>query len=168
MGKTVNKTNPYARRVWRGHVLENRTISAVEWAEKRYLRRGIRRKPWGVGQGSFAQGSLSAGTHAGGGAIDLMFVGVPDRHRRAANRWLRKAGFAGWPRLYPAWGKGNEHWHGILQGHKTLSPEAQKQVASYKDKRDGLVGNLLDRYWRPRRPRRWSHRQNKPIVLKRV
>ena len=166
-GKTVNRSDPYARRVWRGHVLDNRTISALEWAEKRYLRRGTGRKPIRIGQGSYNTSvDASAGTHSGGGAVDVMFVGVPDRHRRAWNRWTRKAGFAGWPRLYPQWAKDNEHWHGLMLGHRNLSSSAQSQIVSWKNGRDGLVGNLLDKYWRPRRPRRWSHRQNKPIVYK--
>lgn len=166
--KTVNRTDPYARRVWRGHTLENRTISALEWAEKKYLRRGFRRQPIRIGQGSFSLGSLSGNTHAGGGAVDVMFVGIPERHRRAWNKWARKAGFAGWPRVQPAWAADNEHWHGILQGNRTLSLAAEAQVAAYKNGRDGLVGNLLDKYWRPARPRRWSHRQNKPIIQRKV
>lgn len=161
---TVNKTNPYARRWWRGHEFDNRTISALEWAEKRYLRRGWKRQPVRFGQGSFSNADLSAGTHSGGGAVDVMFVGVPDRHRKAWNKWARRAGFGGWPRLYPQWEKNNEHWHGILLGHRTASDAAKQQMLDYKDKRDGLIGHLLDKYWRPRKPRRWSHRQNRPVI----
>lgn len=167
-GKTVNHTDPYARRGWRGYTFDNRTISAYEWAEKRYLRRGWKRRPIRFGQGSFSHSDLSAGTHAGGGAGDVMFVGVPNRHRKAWSKWARKAGFAEWPRLFPQWELDNEHSHSVLLGHRTASEAAQNQMASFKNGRDGLIGNLLDKFWRPRRPRRWSHRQNKPILLKRV
>lgn len=162
--KTVNRSDQYARRVWRGFEFDNRTISALEWTEKHYLRFGFRRQRVRFGQGSYSDAALSAGTHSGGGAVDVMFVGVPDRHRRAWNRWARRAGFGGWPRLYPQWEKNNEHWHGILLGHRTASPEAKAQMASYRAGRDGLVGNLLDKYWRPPHERRWSHRLNRPVV----
>lgn len=166
--KTVNTSDPYKTRVWRGHLFDNRTISALEWAEKRYLRRGWKRKPVRFGQGSYSNSDLSAGTHSGGGAYDAMFVGVPKRHRKAWSKWARKAGFAEWPRLFPQWEADNEHSHGILLGHRTASAAAKNQMLSFKNGRDGLVGNLLDRYWRPRKPRRWSHRQNRPIVHREV
>lgn len=163
---TVNKSDPYARRTWRGKPFDNRTVSALEWAEKRYLNRGRNRKPWNISQGSFSSGSLSAGTHSGGGAVDIGFYGVPEKHRKATVKWLRKAGFAAWARTGPAWGTNNDHCHGILLGHKTAALGAKDQMQAFVNGRDGLVGNLIDKTWRPKPPVRWSHRRNKPYVPK--
>lgn len=159
---TVNRTDPYKRRTWRGHTFDNRTISALEWAEKRYLARGKNRQPFRIGQGSYSNGSLSAGTH-GGGAVDIMFGGVGPKQRKAIVKWLKRAGFAAWAREGRQWGTNNDHAHGILRGHKTASAAARQQVQSYDAHRDGLAGNGWDDTWRPKPPLRWSHRQNKPV-----
>lgn len=164
---TVNKTDPYKRVAFRGVTLDERTKSALLWAERRYIKVAPRkRKPWRLGQGSYSAGSLSAGTHAGGGAIDLMFAGMSKKQQRATVRWLRRAGFAAWMRVGGTWSPGNEHAHAILRGHRTASPAAQQQVAAYDAGRDGLVSNLPDREWRPKKPRRFSYIQGKPILGK--
>ncbi len=166
MGQTVNKSDPYARVTWRGKPFDNRTVSALQWAEKQYLKRGKGRKPFAISQGSYSYGSMSAGTHSGGGAVDIGFAGIPDKHRKAIVKWLRKAGFAAWARTGPAWGTNNDHCHGILLGHKTAAPGAKQQCDSYRAGRDGLAGNLVDNTWRPKPLPRWSHRRNKPYIPK--
>lgn len=170
MGKTVNKSDPYGRVWFRGHQFDNRTVSALKWAEARYLRnqktgkkRGKGRTEWRIGQGSFANGSMSAGTHSGGGAVDIMFAGLGPKQRKAVVKWLKKAGFAAWAREGAAWGTNNDHAHGILMGHKTTDPQAELQCRSYRAGRDGLAGDRPDPTWRPDPMPRWSHRQNKPI-----
>lgn len=166
MSKTVNHSDPYRKVSWRGHTFDNRTKSALIWAEKRYMRRGIGRVPFRIGQGSFASGSKSAGTHEGGGAADIMFGGVSPRHRKAIVKWLKKAGFAAWAREGAAWGVNNDHCHVVLRGHRTASPEAKAQVVSYDNHRDGLAGDNYDPTWRPKPPIRWSHRMNRPYRKK--
>ena len=164
---TVNKSDPYKRVAFRGVTLDERTLSALRWAERKYIAVAPnRRKPWRLGQGSYSQGSLSAGTHAGGGAVDIMFAGLTRKQQRATVRWLRRAGFAAWMRVGPGWSPGNEHAHAILRGHRTASPEAKAQVVAYDDGRDGLVTGYRDTFWRPRKPRRWSHRRNMPVIGK--
>ena len=57
------KTDPYARRTWRNHKFDNRTVSALQWAEKRYLRRApLLRKHWVIAQGSY-NGSVDVSGH---------------------------------------------------------------------------------------------------------
>ena len=164
---TVNKSDPYKRVAFRGVTLDERTKSALLWAERRYIKVAPKkRKPWRLGQGSYSAGSLSAGTHAGGGAVDIMFAGMPKKQQRATVRWLRRAGFAAWMRVGGTWSPGNEHAHAILRGHRTASPEAKAQVVAYDDGRDGLVTGYRDTFWRPRKPRRWSHKQGRPIIGK--
>lgn len=158
-----NASKPYARRYFRGRLLDNRTISALRWAERRYLKVAPRkRKPWVITQGSYNPGGVtaSAGTHDGGGVLDVSVDGMTDKQIRAAVKWKRRAGFAAWYRNWP----GNRHIHAVLLGHRSASPGAKDQMAAYLNRRDGLAGNLLDTSWRPKRRRRWSHRRNMPVV----
>lgn len=161
------KSDPYKRRMYRGVSLDNRSISALEWAEKRYLAVAPRkRKAFTLAQGSYsASVGASAGTHDGGGAIDIGAYTMTDKQRRAAVKWLRRAGWAAWfrPAAPGVWGP---HIHAILRGHRTASPGAKAQVIAYDNGRDGLAGNGPDRAWRPKRPRRWSHKQGRPIIGK--
>lgn len=161
---TVNTSDPYSRVTWRGHRFDNRTVSAIKWAEKNWQAVAPKKRPpWRIGQGSYSDGSLSAGTHNGGGAVDIMFSGLTVKQRRSAVRWLRRAGFAAWGRTGSGW-VGNEHVHGILRAHNTASWQAEQQVVAYDNHRNGLANNAYDGTWRPKRPRRWSHRQNKPLI----
>lgn len=102
-----------------------------------------------IAQGGYSRGKLSAGTHAGGGAIDVAhhLVNTPARVRL----W-RTCGIAMWERTEkdsPSFGPGNRHGHGIWIGCPHLHPEAAFQVSAYRNGRDGLVRNGPDRYPRP-------------------
>ena len=169
MGKTVNKSAPYKKVQFRGVTLDNRTLSALRWAEARYAKAApLKRSPFRLGQGSYSNGSMSGGTHSLGGAVDIMFAGVSKKQRKGIAKWMRKAGFAAWRREGAVWGANgsNDHLHAILRGHKTASAAAKTQMVAYDNHRDGLVSNNYDNTWRPKRPRRWSHRQNRPILGK--
>lgn len=164
-----NATKPYARVQWRGVTVDQRTKSALKWAEAKYLAVAPKkRSPFRLGQGSYNAGGVSgsAGTHDGGGVVDIMFAGVPAKQRRATVKWLRKAGFAAWAREGAAWGTNNDHCHAVLLGHRTASPAAKAQMASYRAHRDGLAYNGYDKSWRPKIKRRWSHRKHRPILGK--
>ena len=166
MAQIIGRSSkPYAKRTWRGHTFDNRTISAIIWAEKRYLEAAPKkRRPWVVSQGSYNPGGVnaSAGTHDLGGVWDCSITGMNHKQIRATVKWLRKAGFAAWFRDWP----GNQHIHAVLLGHRVMSPGARSQCDSYRANRDGLAGNNIDHTWRPRRPRRWSHRKNRPMIGK--
>lgn len=156
------RTDPYARRWVQGKQTDNRSQSALEWAQKGYIAKAPKkRRPWSITQGGYNAGGVgaSAGTHDGGGAYDLSVNGLNDKQIRAMVKWLRKAGFAAWFRNWP----GNRHVHAILLGHRTASPGAKQQMDSYRAGRDGLAANLLDSTWRPNPLVRWSHKQGKPI-----
>ena len=47
-----------------------------------------------------------------------------------------------------------------------LSPAAKQQVVAYDAGRDGLVSNLPDREWRPKKKRRFTYIQGRPILGK--
>lgn len=169
MGKILGRASkPYKKVTWRGHTFDNRTLSAIKWAEKGYLHVAPkRRSAWRIGQGSYSNGSLSAGTHSRGAAVDVMFAGLNKKQQRGVVKWLKKAGFAAWARTGPGW-EGNEHAHAILRGHRKafITPQAASQVVDYENRRNGLVSNLHDGSWRPKVKRRWSHRKNRPVLGK--
>ena len=162
------KLDPYAKVRFRGVTLDRRTRAAFLLLERRYRAAAPKRRgQLRIGQGSYSDGELSGSTHSRGGALDIMFAGLTPKQQRAVVRHGRRVGFAMWGRTDPAvWGVGNAHAHGILRGHRTASPAAQQQVAAYDAGRDGLVSNLPDREWRPKKPRRFSYIQGKPILGK--
>lgn len=91
-------------------------------------------------QGSYNAGGVaaSAGTHDGGGVVDLLPWDSTDKVRE-----LRRTGFAAWYRppiagLWPA------HIHAVLIGNRKLSPAARAQVAEYLAGFDGLAGDGRD------------------------
>lgn len=93
-----------------------------------------------VTQGSYNAGGVgaSAGTHDGGGVVDLAAY---DHVRKV--RELRRVGFAAWfrpaiPNLWPS------HIHAVLIGNAKLSPAARQQVTAYLAGRNGMANNGPD------------------------
>lgn len=119
----------------------------VDWLTKAALLAAEKRLGYKltVAQGSYNAGRVaaSAGTHDGGGVIDLVAF---DHERKV--RVLRSIGFAAWyrPELPGVWGP---HIHAVLIGNARLSDSARRQVAAYRDGRDGLANNNPDPTWRP-------------------
>lgn len=98
-----------------------------------------------VEQGSYspAVDPTSAGTHDGGGALDLDAERLTTTQRLAAVTALRAVGFAAWLRT-PAQGNWPLHIHAIAISDTDLSTPAQKQVGAYYEGRNGLANNLPD------------------------
>lgn len=92
-------------------------------------------------QGSYNAGGVgaSAGTHDGGGAIDVSATNHPERVVEA----LRQVGFAAWHRL-PSQGPWVEHIHAIALDDAEASSGAKAQMADYRARRNGLVGSAPD------------------------
>lgn len=131
----------YEKFTFRGRILDRMTIAALLAAEKRLGYDNV------IVQGSYNAGvSQSAGTHDGGGAVDLVWRPLIGRENRALRKWGH---FAGWPRerIPGLW---NRHWHGILIGNDKASPDAKAQVVEYRAGGDGLIGSTRDRFWRPK------------------
>lgn len=99
-------------------------------------------------QGSYS-GSVgaSAGTHDGGGAIDLSVAGLSPAARERLVRALREAGFAAWLRRTPTFSI--DHVHAIAVGDPDLPPAARSQVRDYFQGRDGLKGRRRDPHGGP-------------------
>lgn len=97
-----------------------------------------------VTQGSYNTSvGASAGTHDGGGAIDISVRGLDRRQIVRRVKALRRVGFAAWyrPELPGTW---NAHVHAIAIGTRDLAPIAARQVISYRAGRSGLRGNGPD------------------------
>lgn len=126
-------SDPYAIVLRDGKKVDALTDAALKRAEKA-LGYSLT-----VTQGSYnTTVAASAGTHDGGGCVDLM---PWDRDRKVTA--LRSVGFAAWYRpaiagLWPA------HIHAVLIGHRDLAPVAFRQVQAYLQRRDGLKSNAPD------------------------
>ena len=122
---------PYDRTTYDGKTVDWLTRAALEKAAKMLgYTDGLT-----ITQGSFNAGGVaaSAGTHDGGGVVDLSDF----EHERKV-RALRRVGFAAWYRpaiagLWPA------HIHAVLVGNRKLSAGARNQVAEYLAGRNGLA-----------------------------
>lgn len=144
-GKTVNERTLAMLRMWQFNSLTDYWVS----------------------QGSYNAGgvSASAGTHDGGGAVDLSVYGLGDLSDK---KWHvkqgRLAGFAAWYRpTYP--GLWNEHIHAIAIGDDELSSGARAQVSAYYNGRDGLAGNRVDPDPRLREIKVWPNVRLKKVSL---
>jgi hypothetical protein len=151
--------NPYDRVTIGGHTLDRLTYSALKAADRKFHKRTG--KHMRIAQGSYNAGgvSASAGTHDGGGCVDLAGAHLTTAER-GEQRWaLRQVGFASWTRQPPTfpW-----HEHAVLIGNDRLSPQAAAQVRSYDQGRNGLANNAIDISRRPSK-RRWSWRLRRPV-----
>ena len=100
--------------------------------------------PLTVVQGSYnTTVKASAGTHDGGGCLDL----TPFDWERKC-RVFRELGDAAWhrPALPGVW---SEHIHTVDLGCTDLKTVAKGQVEDYKKQRDGLKSHRHDPQWRP-------------------
>ncbi|NGN64159.1 hypothetical protein G5C51_09610 [Streptomyces sp. A7024] len=95
-------------------------------------------------QGSFNRGAVpaSAGTHDGGGAMDVSVRGLTREQIRHRVVSLRKAGWAAWRRTSPPFN--GPHIHAIAVGDPDLSAGAKRQVTDYKNHKNGLAGHGPD------------------------
>src|SRR6478735_293648 len=98
-----------------------------------------------VVQGSYNKGgvSQSAGTHDGGGALDISVYGWSYAHKRWVEKQGRLAGFAAYYReTIP--GLWTEHIHAIAVGDPELSSGARNQVRNYYDGDNALASHRPD------------------------
>ncbi|CAL9406744.1 hypothetical protein SUDANB95_01567 [Actinosynnema sp. ALI-1.44] len=92
----------------------------------------------GITQGSYNTSNPgSAGTHDGGGALDISVSGMTATTRTSVARVLRQVGFAAWIRT-PDQGFAY-HIHAIALADPDLSPAAQHQAGDYYLGYNGLA-----------------------------
>lgn len=124
-----------------GHTVNARTRNMMRAASRR-LGKGC---VIGITQGSYNPGGVgaSAGTHDGGGAVDVDLSQRCGKKTRTVVRAMRIVGFAAWHRPYIR-GLWNEHIHGIAISDPDLSSGAANQVWDYYIHRDGLASHAKD------------------------
>ncbi|GII63610.1 peptidoglycan-binding protein [Sphaerisporangium krabiense] len=122
-----------------GFVLGTRTRSMLAEA-KRLLGRDLV-----LLQGSYNPGGdpTSAGTHDGGGVVDISVKGMSSATRTTAVRALRRVGFAAWLRN-PDQADWPWHVHAVAINDTDLSSQAQHQVGDYYLGLNGLSGRGRD------------------------
>jgi LysM repeat protein len=123
----------YTRRIYSGRVVNERTRIMLTRAAKL-----LNRETLPLSQGSYNTSvSASAGTHAGGGVVDI-----------TSSSWewakaLRRVGFAAWVRT-PSEGPWGYHIHAVAIGDRELSGSAARQEAAYFNGRNALANNRAD------------------------
>ncbi|HEU4946904.1 MAG TPA: hypothetical protein VFT31_07105 [Kribbella sp.] len=119
--------------------VNQRTWNMIEAAEK------LAGFKFVITQGSYNKGGVrsSAGTHDGGGVVDIRARDLGPARRGAAVLALRKVGFAAWLRT-PEQANWPYHIHAVAKGDKDLAAQAKAQVAAYLKGRNGLKRNLRD------------------------
>ncbi|MEU6075693.1 peptidoglycan-binding domain-containing protein [Micromonospora sp. NPDC047074] len=97
-----------------------------------------------ITQGSYSLSDpTSAGTHDGGGALDLSVSGMSTTYRTTVVSRLRRVGFAAWLRT-PAQGDWPYHIHAIALADTDQSLAAQHQAGDYYLGRNGLANRGAD------------------------
>ncbi len=137
---SVTRTiTPGSRTTFQGYPFNTRTVAMLREAQR------LAQVPLVVEQGSYSPGEdpTSAGTHDGGGAVDLDAEQLSTSQRTALVTAMRRVGFAAWLRN-PSQADWPWHIHGIAVNDTDLSRPAQKQVGLYYLGRDGLVGDRPD------------------------
>jgi hypothetical protein len=130
---------PGARVQRDGVVVDARTAAMLTEGERLLGRRLV------LAQGSYNPGGdpTSAGTHDGGGVVDVSVQGMTARTRTAVARALREVGFAAWVRS-PSQGDWPWHIHAAAISDPDLSSQAQHQVGDYYLGLNGLAGRAAD------------------------
>ncbi|MEV6931675.1 peptidoglycan-binding protein [Dactylosporangium sp. NPDC051485] len=98
-----------------------------------------------LSQGSYNPGGdpTSAGTHDGGGVVDISVTGMTAAQRTEVARALRQVGFAAWVRN-PSQGDWPWHIHAAAINDTDLSSEAQHQIGDYYLGLNGLANRGPD------------------------
>lgn len=114
----------------------------MDWLTKAALQKAERILGYelSITQGSYNAGSVdaSAGTHDGGGVVDLKAWDWQSKVRA-----LRRAGFVAWFRAASE-GPWPDHIHAVLMDHRKLAPSAQRQINAYHHGLNGLANNGPD------------------------
>jgi peptidoglycan hydrolase-like protein with peptidoglycan-binding domain len=125
-----------------GHTVNVRTRQMIGRAQKYLNDMGVHANIRLV-QGSYHPGvSASAGTHDGGGVIDIHSSSLSAAHADKLVKALRMAGFAAWRRGVND--SFDPHIHAVAIGDRQMTSSARSQVREYFAGGDGLVGSARD------------------------
>jgi hypothetical protein len=135
----TNELTPGARVSFRGVTVNERTKAMLLTVE------GLLGRQFALTQGSYNPGGdpTSAGTHDGGGVVDISVSGMSQTAQTTAVRRLREVGFAAWRRT-PSQGDWGYHIHAVAVSDTDLSSQAQHQVGDYYLGQNGLANRGPD------------------------
>ena len=135
----TNRISVGSRTTFTGKRVNERT-RAMLLAAQRLFGRSI-----SLTQGSYNAGGVgaSAGTHDGGGAVDVNVSGLTESQRLRLVKALRTVGFAAWYRQ-PSQGPWGYHIHAVAVGDTDVSLQARDQVADYYVGKNGLASHAGD------------------------
>jgi peptidoglycan hydrolase-like protein with peptidoglycan-binding domain len=135
----VRLLSPGSRTSYHNATMNTRTKDMLVEAEHILARQLV------VTQGSYNPGGdpTSAGTHDGGGALDISVSGMTSTTRTNVARVLRQVGFAAWVRT-PAQGNWPYHIHAIALSDTDQSIPAQHQAGDYYLGLNGLANRGPD------------------------
>ncbi|HEY7591986.1 MAG TPA: peptidoglycan-binding protein [Actinophytocola sp.] len=130
---------PGAHVTYHGATMNTRTKAMLVEAET------LLGRQLGITQGSYNPGGdpSSAGTHDGGGALDISVSGMSEATQTTVVRRLRQVGFAAWRRT-PSQGDWGFHIHAIAISDTDQSPAAQHQAGDYYLGLNGLANHGPD------------------------
>ncbi|MFI5836628.1 peptidoglycan-binding protein [Micromonospora sp. NPDC051300] len=117
-----------------GYVVNTRTQAMLAEAQRLLGRTLV------LDQGSYNPGGdpTSAGTHDGGGVVDIAVTGMTSATRTTVAQVLRRVGFAAWVRN-PGQGDWPWHIHAVAINDTDLSSQAQHQAGDYHLGLNGLA-----------------------------
>ncbi|MGW4812916.1 peptidoglycan-binding domain-containing protein [Kitasatospora cineracea] len=135
----THQIGPGARLQRDGYTVDTRTQNMLTEAERLL---GFRLT---LDQGSYNPGGdpTSAGTHDGGGVVDINVDGMSSTTRTAVARALRQVGFAAWVRN-PTQGNWPWHIHAAAISDTDLATQAQNQTGDYYLGLNGLANHAAD------------------------
>jgi hypothetical protein len=133
----------YRRTTYTGKTVNQRTKTMMIQASRFYGSR------LSLSQGSYNPGGVaaSAGTHDGGGTIDVNISGMSHAQIIRAVMSMRQAGFAAWYRT-PDQGF-SPHIHAVAIGDREASAQAKAQIKDYFNGKNGLASHAADNMARP-------------------
>jgi peptidoglycan hydrolase-like protein with peptidoglycan-binding domain len=135
----THKIGPGAKVQRDGYVVNTRTQAMLTEAERLLGSKLV------LAQGSYNPGGdpSSAGTHDGGGVVDIDVTGMSAATRTKVARTLRQVGFAAWVRN-PSQGDWPWHIHAAAINDTDLSSQAQHQIGDYYLGMNGLANRGPD------------------------
>jgi peptidoglycan hydrolase-like protein with peptidoglycan-binding domain len=135
----TNAIGPGTRVDTGGGIINTRTRSMLVAADKILGRTLV------LSQGSYNPGGdpSSAGTHDGGGVVDISVSGMTTAYRVTVAKALRTVGFAAWVRN-PSQGDWPYHIHAAAISDTDLSSAAQHQIGDYYLGKNGLANRGAD------------------------
>ena len=146
-----------AKVLFRGFKFDDRTVEMIKWAERTA---GFKFR---ITQGSYNDTvAASAGTHDGGGAVDISIRFTTKSRRYKMLKALKDAGFAAWLRTKQD-GFAVAHIHAIAIGCPDLASLARSQVRDYDKGLNGLRNHAPDPTYRPEPKVKFDMRTKQPV-----